>query len=45
MPHDWIDHVLQVLQIGLMLATYLHHRSKVKDRNDPEHEKDFEGPT
>lgn len=41
--HDWIDHALQILQIVLMLATYLHHRKKVKDPDDPEKEEGYEG--
>lgn len=42
--HDWIDHALQVAQIVLMLATYLHHRRKVLDPKDPEEERDYEAP-
>ena len=41
MSHEIIDHVLQILQIALMLATYLHHRKKVLDKKDPEDDRDF----
>ena len=39
--HDWVDHILQVFQIIVMVATYLHHRKKVVDKKDPEDDKDY----
>lgn len=39
--HEWIDHILQVVQLVVMVATYLHHRKKVLDKNDPEEDRDY----
>lgn len=41
MSHEIIDYVLQILQIILMLVTYLHHRKKVLDKKDPEDDRDY----
>jgi hypothetical protein len=39
--HEWVDHILQVVQLVVMVATYLHHRKKVLDKSDPEEDRDY----
>jgi hypothetical protein len=39
--HDWIDHILQILQLVVMAVTYMHHRKKVEDKKDPETDADY----